>query len=389
MFYKDIPLEEVVEYVITQKRESDFWDVKQKWHERIEDLVKDIICFANTIHDLDCYLIIGITDEMKVCGIKEDIRRKQSDILDTLSKLQFAGDNIPAIELKTVVMPSDYEEDKKVDVDVLIIKNSYSTPYYLKNIKDNYKRVMNEGCIYSRVGDKNTPNKGNASIHQIEMLWKKRFGLTKSLHEHILDSLSKKTEWGQYKDIWYNIYKPEYVLRLYLDKDIDSNEVEFYSYAQRNESTSFYRLDIKAYNTLLESYNIDCVDSGRLFVPEPALGWMGFQQDNSCDCYRFYVKDSNNYKILQFLYDDTKFDQVNAYRNHFKVVLLFDSDDEQKAFEKYIEDNSSEYSKRLAQCKKYDYIDTGSIPNNDIIKRRLRIGLVLNEMLSEYRLMKC
>ena len=75
MRYKDMPLEELIKYLLTQHRETDFWDVKQEWHEHVEDLIKDIICFANTVHNEDCYLIIGITDELKIRGIgAEDMR---------------------------------------------------------------------------------------------------------------------------------------------------------------------------------------------------------------------------------------------------------------------------------------------------------------------------
>ena len=244
MRYKDMPLEELIKYLLTQHRETDFWDVKQEWHEHVEDLIKDIICFANTVHNEDCYLIIGITDELKIRGIgAEDMRRKQSDILDTLSALPFAGDNIPKIEIKTISMLSDFEQDKLVDIDVLIVFNSYSTPYYLKRVKKDYERVMLPGCIYSRVGDRNTPNKGNADIVLIEMLWRKRFGLTKPSLEFIMDSLSRKLEWNEYNGSWYNIYKPEYVLKIRDDDtDIDSDltpkqpKYEFYSYSQTNES---------------------------------------------------------------------------------------------------------------------------------------------------------
>ena len=59
-------------------------------------------------------------------------RTKQCFILDTLSKLQFAGDVKPDIELKTVSVPSDIEPDTIVKVDILIIYNTYLTPIYLK-----------------------------------------------------------------------------------------------------------------------------------------------------------------------------------------------------------------------------------------------------------------
>ena len=77
---------------------------------------------------------------------------------------------------------------------------------------------MLEGCIYTRVGDKNTPDNGNALISQIEMLWKKRLGLTKPKLDFIKEHLLKKEEWVQssddstYKYFDYNIYLPEYTI---------------------------------------------------------------------------------------------------------------------------------------------------------------------------------
>ena len=130
MKYQNMPLDELIEFLLTQYHEDDFWDVKQEWHENIEDLIKDIICFANTVHDEDCYLIIGVTDNLKVLGISNnDRRRKLSDINDTLSSLSFAGDNVPKIDMKTILLPSDFEKGKLVEIDVLIIYNSYKTPF--------------------------------------------------------------------------------------------------------------------------------------------------------------------------------------------------------------------------------------------------------------------
>ena len=194
MTYTDNDLIDLLRNIRTQKREADYWDVKQDWHEKIEDLIKDIICFANTVHDKDCFLIFGVNDNLKVCGMEKD-RKKQSDILDTLSKLQFAGDVQPDIELKTVTVSSDIEPDIMVEVDILIIYNTYLTPIYLKKM---YGKMI-QGCIYSRIGDKNTENNGNSDIRQIEMLWKKRFGLTKSPYEYIIDHLADKSEWHEYE----------------------------------------------------------------------------------------------------------------------------------------------------------------------------------------------
>ena len=393
MRYKDMPLEELIKYLLTQHRETDFWDVKQEWHEHVEDLIKDIICFANTVHNEDCYLIIGITDELKIRGIgAEDMRRKQSDILDTLSALPFAGDNIPKIEIKTISMLSDFEQDKLVDIDVLIVFNSYSTPYYLKRVKKDYERVMLPGCIYSRVGDRNTPNKGNADIVLIEMLWRKRFGLTKPSLEFIMDSLSRKLEWNEYNGSWYNIYKPEYVLKIRDDDtDIDSDltskqpKYEFYSYSQTNESTTFGVLEIISSKTVLKHFDIVCLDSGRLLVPTPEWGSINTYNSVEKDFYKYYIINSQRYQVLNFMYEPQNFEQHNAFEHLMDVVLLFESENEKNLFENYVYSQKENFLSKVETCNKYDYIDAGNNKISEVFKRRLRVGFVLNEMLINFR----
>ena len=38
-----------IDFFIRKGKEGEYWDFKQEWHERIEDLIKDIICFSNTV----------------------------------------------------------------------------------------------------------------------------------------------------------------------------------------------------------------------------------------------------------------------------------------------------------------------------------------------------
>ena len=40
-------LQELVLSLLEQGKEGEYWDFKQEWHEKIEDLLKDIICFTN------------------------------------------------------------------------------------------------------------------------------------------------------------------------------------------------------------------------------------------------------------------------------------------------------------------------------------------------------
>ena len=381
MVYTDNDLIELIRKIRTQKREADYWDVKQEWHEKTEDLIKDIICFANTVHDKDCFLFFGINDDLKVCGMEKE-RTKQCFILDTLSKLQFAGDVQPDIELKTATVQSDIEPDTMVEVDILIIYNTYLTPIYLKKM---YGKMI-QGCIYSRIGDKNTENNGNSDIRQIEMLWKKRFGLTKSPYEYIIDHLADKSEWHEYDNGWYNIYKPEYVLYEDFGEEKHGIEEEFYSYALTNESTSFHILNITANNTVLNAFQVAVLDSGRLTVPVPEWGFVhkpGYSSEPIG--YKYYVEGSNRYRILQFMYDPCNHEEEYAMSDFMRVVLFFRSETEKEDFMSYIEGYLTELFERVEKCQEYDTIHTISDRKTSYYKMQLKLGIVLNEMLSEFR----
>lgn len=372
-------LQELVLSLMEQGKEGEYWDFKQEWHDDIADLLKDIICFANTVHSKDCYIIFGVANDLTVTGMSK-ARRKQADIIDAISNLVFAGDIYPKIELTTVNISGE-------DVDVLKIFNIEKTPIYLKK----HYGQMRQGCIYTRVGDKNTPDKDNADMTDIENLWRKRFGLTKSKLEYIYDHLANKTEWNEFEESFYNIYYPELTIEMKRDMDNDRMAPEFYAFAMPNHSTSYEILDIKCHQTLLESYQIVILDSGRLFVPTPIWGDVirernGFNEKYS---YKYYEKDSLRYKIFQFLYDQENGDQRFALRHYKEVVLFYESEKERIEFEAYINENREEFEK---QCKNLDRNFTVDLADKtlrkDIYIERLRTGCVLSEMYKEWRLEK-
>ena len=152
-------LKNKVESFIDAKKETDEWDFKQEWSDT-KEVVKDIICFLNTTHDKDCYLIYGISDDYEITGMKKE-RKKQSDIHDTIAKIRFSEGVKPEIELETINI-------KNIEVDVLIVKNTEKTPIYLE---EPYSKLR-VGYIYSRVGDRNTAYDKNSSLEIIEKLWK-------------------------------------------------------------------------------------------------------------------------------------------------------------------------------------------------------------------------
>lgn len=203
-------LEDEIMQLIKLKAEGGYWDFKQKWHNNKVDLLHDIICMANNLENSDAYIIIGVEDKnKKICGISETEesgasateesgasateesaasetktnRKTQQNLIDFIKDKKFAGDMRPSVYVETLKL-----EEKEVDV--IIIKNSKNTPYYLKeSFKEKDKKInagsINAGSIYTRTGDTNTPKNSTADIDKAEYLWKKRFGIDLSPMEKL------------------------------------------------------------------------------------------------------------------------------------------------------------------------------------------------------------
>lgn len=376
MRYSQMPLNDLISFFLSQGKEGDFWDFKQEWHDKTEDLIKDIICFANTSHDENCYLIFGIADNGNIVGMSSK-RREQSDIIDAISNLPFAGDNLPSVSVETILFDN-------TELDVLIVHNTNATPIYLKKP---YGK-MKQGCIYARVGDRNTPDDGNAEIGVIEQLWRKRFGLMKPPLEYIYDSLLNKLEWIQSEYGYYHIFRPEYTLEYEVDEDMDvySEGDEFYSYTQVNESTLYSMLDVNVNHTTVDKMQIVTLDSGRLSIPVPRWGYIDLDDyHEEYISYKYYIRNSHVERLLSFMFDSEKTEQRYAYDNLMKVILVFESDDEKKQFENYVSEHISEFELKLKGSEAYQYIETGELKKTEFYKQLLRTGLVLNEMLIEYK----
>lgn len=370
-----------IKKLIEHKYEGDYWDFKQEWHKDNERLLHDIICFANTAHDKDCYLIIGVSDIGKIIGVNCENRKKQADILDLLSNTVFAGDNIPEVELNTIEI-----EDKEIDV--LTIFNSYNVPYYLKSKSRKYNNIK-EGYIYTRVGDKNTPISQNAGIQQIETLWKKRLGLTQPPLFQIVNRLRNKLEWVQNEDTRYNIYRPEFKLvEEYDEDDYDRRKGEFYVYSQYNSNFIYKNLKIMYNETILKEFQLVVLDSGRYTTPVPQWGYVGYDKFgiNHKFTYKYFLKDSIDYKLQEFFLDIQDSEEVYAKKRFDKVIIYYENEEERAGFEYFIEDNQEKIDNYISEAdKEYFEIDTNNKLEIKECRRRLSIGLALNRALCEFR----
>lgn len=365
----------MVYFFLEQGKEGECWDFKQEWHENTADLIKDIICFANTVHDEDCYLIFGISDDLQIKGMQKP-RVKQANIIDAISNLVFAGDVYPKIEVKTIELDGH-------ELDVLIIFNVENTPIYLKKP---YGK-MREGCIYLRNGDKNTPDNGNADVTDIENLWRKRLGLTKPPLEYIFDRMHNKLEWTERDECYYNIYRPEYTIQIvYGEEDYDF-EAEFYAYAMTNSNASYESLKIMFQNTVLDSYQLVVLDGGRLRIPVPEWGYI-CHNDYGTDAkysYKYYILESRRYRILSFLYDSQNDDARFAFMHLKDVVLIYHSHEEKLAFESFLEGHQHLVNEYFSRIDRYSYVVTGDKLKTKVYREQLRVGVALNGLLTDWR----
>jgi len=130
--------------LINKHREGAFWDFKQKWYskEKSGDMLHDIICMANNLENHDAYIIIGVTDNFKVCGVENDPNRKTTqNLTDFFKSKKFAGDFRPTVEVHSISVD-------EVLLDVICVKDNTYVPYYLT---DKCKTELFPYHIYTRV----------------------------------------------------------------------------------------------------------------------------------------------------------------------------------------------------------------------------------------------
>jgi len=345
--------DEILE-LIESKTEGGYWDFKRNWHAQKSDLLHDIICMANNLEDRDAYIIIGV-DEQKdfsYFDLSTDKNRRGSVQIHTfLKEKKFAGGMRPNVQLKSI------EIDNNI-IDVIIIKNSQHTPYYLiedflddKGNKQDNKRVR-ANHIYTRVTDNNTPKNENADLDKIEYLWRKRFGIHLPAIDRMKLYLSETDNWI-YDDVRYKFYykfDPLFVIQI-----SDSSEEE--NSANSRLSFFFNKLFCNSENFHWEDYKLlysDVVlfegacsynDSFSFLFAHPKSNLIQIEH-RSFFKYFYYVKDDMRFltdKIMNKFYNTI--DTLTSKKNIKDCIIVFDSDEEQESFYKWIKINKEKIKK--------------------------------------------
>ena len=372
--------------------EGSYWDYKEKWHENKGDLLHDIICMANNLENRDAYIIIGVNDNGTVLGVPAESRKNQQNVIDFLKDKKFAGGIRPTVYVQTL--------DLEHQIDVIIIKNSSNTPYYLA---EGFKGVF-ENNIYTRVGDTNTPKVLTADIDKVEYLWRKRFGLDLSPLEKAKVFLRNPKNWipigtdGEHSSIMYNgqyYHKqfPEFTLRYKMCKDrfnegrIDTVECDMYwmnKLPMPLHSASIYTLNVKYHSTILYSTLAVFADNfrfNRVLWKKSVL----FQNTNGESISYCYIeRDSidfmldnwlcNEQESIPQIKDHSLIDPVEPWvsypeytnENPYRVVPVFENEEEHVAFKTYVVNRKHDFLKIVgddffnsscAKCKDPNYIN--------------------------------
>jgi schlafen family protein len=317
-------LETIIISLINSKREGDYWDFKEEPHDNNASLLHDIICLANSLHEGERYLIIGVSDPKNGASIKglkqAQLQRKdQTHFIDLLRTKNFAGDIRPEVELKTIII------DNK-EVDVLIIFDRPYKPYYLvEDYRDRGKKVFAHH-IYCRTNDSNTPMPGSADIGLIERMWRQRFGLHLSPMERMKRLLRTPGEW--FKDIGnkkvaYHIQHPEYT--------IEFSEVESfwepYTLFYTNEKALLGTASFKCHSTVLFELEYMYCDEMRITLPVPETEYV--QLSDSEQWFYYYDLKELSGLFLCFL-TDGKFDLRS--RGSYAPFILFKNVEQHNEF---------------------------------------------------------
>ena len=390
--------------LINLKAEGGYWDFKQEWHSNKSDLLHDIICMANNLEDCDAYIIIGVDDDCRICGVPETNRKNQQNLIDFLKNIDFAGDVRPIVYVQSLAI---YDNT----VDVIIIKNTANTPYYLSK----ECRGVHAGNIYTRVIDTNTPKDSNADIDKIEWLWKKRFGLVGNSAQRI-KSILLSTGWvwenvGDDSGHFFNLCYPE--IRIDINKRetnalktlCSSHDSFFYLYANPLFWTwiSPENLTRKCYNILwhgnriLKFYTINAPRMDFDFV-EPKSAFLdnsiGILLDNAPNIgaqYCYFIKDDVEYMLFQII---TKLRANRTSEKYYEmqgiscpsVIPIFTNETEYTEFMKHVNAERVKFKSEYDEINiENDIYSSGQVKSSSRIEQSFKVGKLLVKWLEDWR----
>ena len=292
--------------LINQRVEGQYWDFKLKHHDSKAELIHDVLCLANAKHTGARFLIFGVSNkDYSLHSINQDAGRRTQADLATLFR-----DNANTFFQSR--FPDFYLREIKIGgtlIDVLVIADVPDKPYYL--VKDYVERrqidppgrveevIVRAHHIYSRVCDTNTPMNASAQPHEIERMWRERFGLDAPALERAKQYLSEPDAWSPMVENGCNMNFhhttfPEFTLRVADAEDRIACHEEWTrgEIGTDNNHAGYYELHYR--QTLLARIRYVSFDDHKksMVAPNSAPRGAGF--------FYFYKADGIEYAIQKF-----------------------------------------------------------------------------------------
>lgn len=310
--------EKLLAMIHSSEHENEYWDFKEKWYTKQQkaDLVKDVVCFANTTHHQDCYLIIGVTDDQRIVGVEHDENRKnKQNLRDMLSRVPFAKDT-PHIDVQTYVLAHH-------EVDVITIFDSDQVPFFLQG---EYRKgkVLYPGAIYCRINDSNTPFDATASDSEVERLWHKRFHQDMEIMDRFTYLLKEEKHWEYVENDEYIgfLYKIDPDFQIVLkDDNAPRQRTAAYAINETKPRITWQRIQFRYRNVLIKEILGVWLDGGRALAPVPNL-------INWNDEISFYAmfRHSLAYQLLTFIHQIMPLSDCEQIARFKHNIVIYDDE---------------------------------------------------------------
>lgn len=355
---------------LIESKEDDRHDFKEQWYEPGKDgsdkaeMLKDIFSFVNTVHDKNCYLIFGVTDDTReVVGVENSTNRYNTQqITDWLSKLPIEPET-PRVRIDTVNV-QDHE------VDVMVIQNTDKVPVFLNSEKKGKgfgKHRIGPGQVFTRREDTDTPISGTASYNQLVELFRKHLGLNLPIKDRFKKVLKDWENWNYYEHtdevgIQYTI-NPAFKV-VFVDKS-SNVKADAFSLSQVRVDIGWETALLKCGTDTIEEFNVVNLDGGRFKAVVPDIGAIRHSGENLFyDCYR---EDSLKYHLEELI-------------NNLRSPISPDRGSFEKLMSTIVLYRNTDYQHEVEQSlgEMWKIIDTSTNPNSeelDIYKHKLKFDL--------------
>lgn len=365
-------LEEIIQQLIDSKKEGDYWDFKEKHHDKAGDLLKDITCLANTVrHSGDRYIIFGVTSGAVISGVPSQDRKTQADIINTLGNAGFAGNLYPDVYLREIKL------DGKI-LDVLIIKDTPEKPFYLQKEYNKQGVRLNPGTIYTRVRDANTPTDQVASAFDIEQMWRERFGLDTTPLERLEAYLLDFENWEQVEENrWYYKPFPEFTVQPIEENPYEVQVGECWVRAATNPSAYVTGFVCRYHQTILRKIVAIYYDEMRYLIPNPEVKVISAKEHI---LFYSFCANSFDFTMLQFLSKNRgsyflQNDRPFKCRTGSVPILVFHDENQRQRFIEYVVDNIP-----LLKAAKYDTLFDSLAKRNNVHSNDVQEVITLSKL---------